>query len=198
MSRWIERAGYGVTGVLAGFGGSYILGAAHVSIEGEVAANILGATIGGLIAVGLALGMAHRERAIALRDAAEATEQARARSIVDALRYVRSIRECVFGGRAITINNCQRITETLNQAVVLTRRALDDITLTDFPLRLAMRDAAQIGEHVAATLAYQVQQSGLTDANIVLGAAANTVDPALNTINQLMEDYTELRRQSPL
>lgn len=193
MNRNVERIAIVAGSGMAAGGALWFAGPLTISVGGDFVANVAGATIGGLISVGLAVLMFRHERDVAVRDAVALADQQRHAAIRDALRFVRAIRECVEGGHAITINNAERIVGSLTTAVKLTRRALDDPQLTDFPLRLTMEDAAKIGEHVAPTLQYQIQAAGLADANTVLLAAAKTCDPALNSLDELIADYTKIR-----
>lgn len=77
--------------------------------------------------------------------------------------------------------------------MALAKRALDDVNLTDFPLRLAMADAASIGHQTAGSLAQQVQTSGAQDANVHIAGTDGTIDHAETHLSQLIDDYTRLR-----
>jgi hypothetical protein len=147
-----------------------------------------------MISIGLAVMMFAHERRVARRIAAALAASQRKQAIQEALRYVRTIRDCVIGAKAITINNCDRITISLKEASALVRRALEDVNLTDFPLRLAMADAARIGYQTAESLGHQVQTSGTQDANIHIAGTDGTIDHADAHLTQLIDDYTRLRQ----
>jgi len=66
-------------------------------LAGDFAANVAGATIGGMISIGLAVMMFAHERRVAARDAAALAASRREQAIQEALRYVRAIRDCVIG-----------------------------------------------------------------------------------------------------
>jgi cytochrome P450 len=153
--RWLERLGFLVSG--GGISAAILLALGKIELAGDFAANVAGATIGGMISIGLAIRMFAHERRVAKRDAAALAASRREQAIREALRYVRAIRERVIGATAITINNCDRIITSLKEASAPARRALDDINLTDFPLRLAMADTARIGHQTAESLGKQVQ-----------------------------------------
>ena len=96
-----------VTGVIITTATFIFIG--RVEISGDFAANVAGATIGGMISVGLALYMFERERRGARLEAARLVTEQRDESVRQALRYIRAIKECIQGGYAFNINNSQRI-----------------------------------------------------------------------------------------
>lgn len=189
--RWLERLGCLVAGSV--ISAVILLALGKIEMSGDFAANVAGATIGGMISIGLAVMMFAHERRVAARDAAALAASQREKAIQEALRYVRAIRDSVIGAKAITINNCDRITTSLKDASALAKRALDDVNLTDFPLRLAMADAARIGHQTAESLAHQVQTSGALDANIHIAGTDGTIDHAEAHLTQLIDDYSRLR-----
>lgn len=189
--RWFERLGFLVAGGV--ISATILLALGKIEMAGDFAANVAGATIGGIISIGLAVMMFAHERRVATRDAVALAASQREQAIQEALRYVRAIRDCVIGAKAITINNCDRITTSLKDASALARRALDDVNLTDFPLRLAMADAARIGHQTAESLAQRVQTSSAQDANIHIAGTDGTIDHAEAHLTQLIDDYTRLR-----
>ncbi|MDK2756136.1 MAG: hypothetical protein KYX66_05310 [Blastomonas fulva] len=189
--RWLERLGFLVAGAV--ISAVILLALGKIEMAGDFAANVAGATIGGMISILLAVMMFAHERRVAARDAAALAASQREQAIQEALRYVRAIRDCVIGAKAITINNCDRITTSLKDASALAKRALDDVNLTDFPLRLAMADAARIGHQTAESLAQQVQSSGALDADIHIAGTDGTIDQAEVRLTQLIDDYSRLR-----
>lgn len=189
--RWLERLGLIVAGAV--ISAAILLAWGRIELAGDFAANVAGATIGGILSIGLAVMMFAHERRVAARDAAALAARQREQAIQEALRYVRAIRDCVIGARAITINNCDRITTSLKEASALAKRALDDVNLTDFPLRLAMADAARIGHQTAESLAQQVQTSGVSDANIHIAGTDGTIDHAEAHLTRLIDDYSRMR-----
>lgn len=109
------------------------------------------------------------------------------------MRYVRAIHEYVIGAKATTINNCDGITTSLREAPALAKRALNDVNLTNSPLRLAMANAARIAHQTAQSLAQQVRTSGAQDADIHIVGTEGTIDHSQSHLNQLIDDYTRLR-----
>lgn len=189
--RWLERLGFLVAGGV--ISAAILLALGEIELAGDFAANVAGATMGGMISIGLAVMMFAHERRVAARDGAALAASQREQAIQEALRYVRAIRDCVIGAKPITINSCDRITTSLKEASALAKRALDDVNLTDFPLRLAMADAAKIGHQTAESLAQQVQSSGAQEANTHVTGTDGTIDHAEAHLNQLIDDYTRLR-----
>ena len=166
----------------------------QLEVSGEFAANVVGATIGGTISVGLAVFMFNRERKIALQDRESEAAAQRSESIRQALRHIRAIKECILGGRAITINSSERILTSIIGASNLATVALSDQNLTDFPLRLSMTDAAQIGHQTAATLQAEMHRAALKDATIPVPAAEEICATAIGSLNRLIADYTAIRQ----
>ena len=112
--RWLERLGFLVSGGV--ISAALLLAWGKIELAGDFAAYVAGATIGGMISIGLAVMMFAHERRVATRDAAALATSLREQAIQEALRYVRAIRDCVIGAKAITINNCGRITTSLTEA----------------------------------------------------------------------------------
>ena len=140
--RWMERICFAGFGALLMLGGGVAAGS--VTLGGDFLANVTGATIGGMISVGLAVMMFTYERKIAAKDAADSARRNWAAAIRESLRHIRAIREAVEAGRGITINNGDQLSEAIAQSAALTKRALEDVNLTDFHLRLAMEEAAKL------------------------------------------------------
>jgi Sec7-like guanine-nucleotide exchange factor len=160
----------------------------------NILASIIGAAIGGFISVGLAIMMFRHERKVAKNDAKKAAQDQRIESIRQSLRYVRAIRECIANGRRININDSVRILSSIRESSKLSRRALEDINLSDFDLRLAMEDAAKIGFETANNLDHELSQSGLQDANIALNGADAICNSAIDRIRKLEDKYSDLRK----
>lgn len=192
----LERAGWFGIGALA----MLIAGYAHgnIKFEGDFMANVAGAAIGGAISVGLAVRMFKHERDVAKYDADEANDRNWAAAIREALRYIRAIRETIVAGRAITKNTSNDVTAAIEQAGHLTIRALMDVNLTDFPLRLRMEKAAEHAFQVAKDLRSQIAVASLPNADVPLMAAANTCDPAIEAIDKLIAEYTAIRNAPSL
>jgi hypothetical protein len=192
---WLERAAFtAIGGCLTAVGFWY---AGRVNLgdhEAEFAANATGAFIGGFISVGLALFMFHHERSEANRTADQTARLQRTNAIMDALRYVRSVRDAVASARPLTINNKTRVVRSINQAVMLTERALGDINLTDVDLRLTMEDAAKIGHEVAQNFNFIVDSCGLDDADQHVLGADGPRDAALSKLDVLKDDYFSRRQ----
>lgn len=188
---WLGRVGWAAVGALATLAIGFVFG--RVEFGGDFVANIAGASIGGGISVGLAIAMFSHQRDVARKDTAKAEARTWAAAIRESLRYIRAIREAVDAGRGITINNGDQLSNAMAQSADLTVRALSDVNLTDFRLRLAMEEAAKIGHQVSQTLPAQLAQAGLTDANTPLMAAANTCDPAIVKLDELIAEYTRIR-----
>ena len=91
-----------------------------------------------------------------------------------------------------------RISGSLNQAANLATQKLDDPNLTDFPLRLSMRDAALIGSETSARLSHALQTAALQDANTVPDAVGQICDEAASKLDELMSDYRKLRMAATL
>jgi hypothetical protein len=189
--KWLERSGFVAVGSALAFG--VVAAAGRVTLGGDFLANIAGATIGGTISVGLAVMMFTYQRKIAGKDAEEASKRNWTAAVRESLRYVRAIREAVEAGRGITINNGAKLSAAIAQSAALTKRALQDVNLTDFHLRLAMEEAALIGDQISQTLPGQLSQAGLADANTLLPSANLICDPALRRLDELIADYTRIR-----
>lgn len=189
---WLERVGFVFCGFLLVSSWQWWNG--QLEISGDFAANVGGAAIGGMISVGLAVVMFNHERKIALRDRALDEKSQRSEAIRQSLRHIRAIKECIMGARAVTINSFDRISTSIAQASHLATAALADQNLTDFPLRVSMSDAAQIGHTTQAALQSAMAQAGLQDANTPLPAAQAICETAINSLDQLIIAYTEIRR----
>ena len=187
----IANVGLVVLGLIMGAIFFWIQGS--LVISSDFAANVVGASIGGLISVGLALFIFDRERRDAKADALQKAHEQREEAIRQALRHIRAIRECITGGYGFNINTSQRIRGNILQSSSLARKALEDINLTDFPLRQSIEDAALIGNDTAASLISQLDAANLQDANITLPAAEQICDSAVSSLNQLMDDYKRIR-----
>ena len=166
----------------------------QLEISGEFTANVGGAAIGGMISVGLAVVMFNHERRIALRDRVADAAAQRNESIRQSLRHIRAIKECIIGASVITINSSDRILTTITEASKLTTEALLDRNLTDFPLRLSMKDAAKIGHTTVAEIQAAMAQAALQDANTPLPAAKAITETALIALRKLIADYTAIRQ----
>jgi hypothetical protein len=189
---WLERFGCALFGFLLASLLQWSNG--HLEVSGDFAANVGGAAIGGMISVGLAVVMFNHERKIAQRDRALDAQTQRSEAIRQSLRHIRAIKECILGAGAITINSFERISTSISKASQLTTAALEDQNLTDFPLRVSMGDAAQIGHTTVAALQSAMAQAGLQDANTPLPAAQEICETAIDSLNQLIANYTEIRK----
>lgn len=189
--RWLERLGFAFLGVVLAFGAFVATG--QCTLGGDILANIAGATIGGFISVGLALTMFNRERHEAAAEAAKRVKSDRAEAIRESLRYVRGIRDVAESMRNITINNSELLSRQMVKSVEKTRRALEDVTATDFHLRLAMEEAAEVGHNLAQSLPAQVNAAGMAEANQPLPNADATCTTAVEQLNKLIADYTRVR-----
>ncbi len=147
---WIERFAYAVGGFLLAVLIGCLVGS--VSLSGDFTANVAGATIGGLISVGLALAMFNRERATSKQDAAQKDALEWEAAMREALRYIRSIDEAASLGATNSINAGAEVTAEIRQACSRATRRLNDVDLTDIPLRGCMREAIRIGEDLANEL----------------------------------------------
>ncbi|MFM5950981.1 MAG: hypothetical protein ACKOPM_17415 [Novosphingobium sp.] len=189
---WMRLLGAFALGAGVMFVGFWLKGS--VNFSGDFVANVAGAAVGGAISVGLALAMFGYERRIATSDALRLANEQRAEAIRQALRHVRAIRECVRQGRELTINKSQRIRDDINEACYLTRKALEDKNLTDFPLRHAMLSASNVGDDSAARLLASLNDAKLEDANMILPEANVICETAVEKLDELIRNYTELRR----
>ena len=178
-------------------GGTIVLGLLWFNgpsqISGDFAANVAGATVGGFISVGLALWISEKERQTARADAVSNLQEQRKEAIRQTLRHIRAIRDCVKDGNKITINNCQSVRADIMSSISLARIELQDTNLTDFPLRRSMERSIQIGNATASTLIHEIDEAQLQDANLILPSAAGVCNPAVQELNQLMDEYANLR-----
>lgn len=191
MRRWLDRG----VGATVGTSLTFAAGVAHgpVKIGGDFAANIAGATIGGAISVALAIAMFSYQRRVSARDAKVAAERAWDDAIDQSLRHIRAIRDAVQAGKDITLNSCDKISAAILSSSELAKRALNDTNLTDFNLRLAMEEAAQLGHTVSQTLPASLRATPITEANASFLGADTICDPVLRRLEELMAEYKQLR-----
>ncbi len=192
---WFERVSIFALG--AATTSTIFLFLGRLKIDGEFFGNIAGAAIGGMITVGLALLMFNKERQIAILDSRSTKQASRAEDIRQALRHVRSVRECLIGASGVTINTSERIFRALDKSIELSRRALTDLNLTDFPLRFAIEDAASIGATTSAKLKADLAAANLQEANQALPTAEGDCNLALESIDKLIDSYTQIRKAVP-
>lgn len=162
----------------------------------DFGANVAGATIGGIISVGLALGMFDYQRR---SDQTKADEQAAAQrrdAILQSLRYIRAIHSCVAAASGLTINKADSVVSNLSEASNDTARSLS-FAGTDYPLRDAMRRASTIGLDAAGRIGFAANNSGLQDANTPILAVEAFVADALTQLDVIINDYKDLRKNPP-
>lgn len=192
MLKWLQRVGSVIVGVLIAT--MFFWHRGQVTIGGDFVANVTGAAIGGAISVGLAVAMFQHERGIAEHDRAEVEAANRQEAIRQSLRYIRGIRDCVAATEAITLNNSDRLASNVDEAKDLAFRAAGDANLSDFALKMAMRDAGNIADDFLGRLHFAVHNADVPTADDVITSLAGDRQNAMASLAELINDYTLLRQ----
>lgn len=204
---WVDRIGFFAAG--AAFVAVMWFFTGGLTIGGDFAANIAGATVGGAITVGLALWTFNRQQRLSAAAYAEqqrlATERAeheagkkRAEDITRSQRYIRAMYDAVKVGKTLMPWNGEQIIKAIEDSVRLTRRVLqDDFNLVDFDLRLAMEQAAIEGESTAIELRNKLAVMDKTNMTSRMESADDSIEMSLTSLSVLMSKYRDLRNNKP-
>lgn len=204
---WIDRIAFFAAG--AAFVAVVWFFTGGLTIGGDFAANIAGATVGGAISVGLALWTFNRQQKLTAaayaeqqRLAAASAEheagKSRADDITRSQRYIRAIHNAVIVCKNLTPSDGDRKIKALEDFVKLTRRVLRyDPNLVDFNLRLAMEQAAIEGESMAKELRTKFAAMDKTNSAARLESADESIESSLTWLDQLMSEYRNMRNNTP-
>lgn len=222
---WIDRIQFAAAG--AAFVAVLWFFTGGLTVGGDFAANIAGATVGGAISVGLALWTFDRQQKAsaaayaeqqrlavesAARSAAAYAEQQRldaesaeheagknrAETITRSQRYIRAIYDAVKKGKTLTPSNGDRIIKAIEDSVRVTLRVLRyDFNLVDFDLRLAMEQAASEGQSMVKELKTKFASMDKTNSVARMESADESCDSTLTYLDSLMAEYRSIRNNKP-
>ena len=195
--KWLERAICALGGGVATASVLIWTGRLSVKIEGDVAANVLGATIGGLIAVGLAVVTARQERANAVAKEVETARVQHEAALLQSLRYVRAIRDCISRAEAMTVLTAAVLIGNIKKASDIAHIALQDPGLTDFPLRNATDQAMAIANRTAAAITNKRREYSAITGDAQIPEVDATCKAAVAELDQIISDFRNLRETPP-